>query len=141
MAEEKSAKAEKQAASTSAPASTADDPKLFGALCYIPFFAISLIVSLFIILTEKKNDKFMAFHAWQSLLFSLAVFVILVPLYFGTFLVGVVSGGIGMALYCLVIPLGFIAFVAMLFLAYKAYLGEKFKLPVVGDFAEKQANK
>jgi uncharacterized membrane protein len=31
-------------------------------------------------------------------------------------------------------------FVLWIFLMYKAYQGEKFKLPIIGDFAEKQAN-
>jgi uncharacterized membrane protein len=32
-----------------------------------------------------------------------------------------------------------VIFLAWLFLMYKAYTGEKFKVPVIGDIAEKQA--
>jgi uncharacterized membrane protein len=38
------------------------------------------------------------------------------------------------------ILLGIVMFVLWILLMYKAYEGEKFKLPFIGDFAEKQAN-
>ena len=41
------------------------------------------------------------------------------------------------ALIYLVLGLG--GFILWLFLMYKAYQGEKFKLPIVGDMAEKNA--
>jgi uncharacterized membrane protein len=36
--------------------------------------------------------------------------------------------------------IGLAMFILWIVLMYKAYHGEKFKLPIVGDFAEKQAN-
>ena len=38
------------------------------------------------------------------------------------------------------ILLGLGMFVLWIVLMYKAYQGEKFKLPIIGDFAEKQTN-
>ena len=36
-------------------------------------------------------------------------------------------------------PLRLLSFILMIFLMFKAYNNEKFKLPVIGDLAEKQA--
>ena len=35
-------------------------------------------------------------------------------------------------------PLRLLSFILMIFLMFKAYNNEKFKLPVIGDLAEKQ---
>lgn len=108
--------------------------KLLAALCYI----IAVLVPLFVIFTEKKNDKFLAFHAWQSLLYSIAWIVVFFLL---SILIGVVSvatAGIGTLLGCLYIPVSAVAFLYGLFLAYKAYQGEKIMAPVIGEYAQKQ---
>ena len=118
------------------PASSGDDG-LFGALCYI----IGFIVPLFILFTEKKNNKFLVFHAWQSLILGVAAFVVFFGLGIVTMVLSVVTGGLASVLSCLYFPLMLVVFVAALFCAYKAYQGERYKLPMIGDFAEKQANK
>lgn len=134
MADEKTAQ-KKEAAPVSSGAG--DDSKLFGALCYI----IGILVPLFVLFTEKKNDKFLSFHAWQSLLLT----VVWVVLWFGlgavTVVLSFVTMGFGGLVGCLFLPLALVAFIVIVFLAYKAYMGEKFKLPILGDFAEKQASK
>ncbi|MFH1521281.1 MAG: DUF4870 domain-containing protein [Candidatus Micrarchaeota archaeon] len=117
------------------PSSGGED-NLFGALCYI----ITLWVPLFVLFTDKKTNKFLAFHAWQSLILSVVWVVV-----FGGFSVitGILTvfSGIGALLSCLLFPLGGVALLAHLFLAYKAYQGETYKLPIVGEFAEKQVAK
>jgi uncharacterized membrane protein len=119
-----------------APKASSDD-NIFGALCYI----LGIIVPLFVLFTEKKSNKFLAFHAWQSI----ALTVLAVAIIFGASIVitvlTIVSGGIASVLGCLLLPIDLVVFCAVLFTAYKAYLGEKYKLPIIGDFAEKQASK
>ncbi len=107
---------------------------IIAALCYI----ISVLVPLFVLFTEKKSNKFLAFHAWQSLLLSVVFIVIWVGLGIVTLIASVVTMGVGGVLGCLYIPLAIIFLVAILLPAYKGYLGEKYKLPLIGDFAEKQ---
>ena len=128
MAEEKQAKP--------APASSSDD-NIFAALCYI----IGVIVPLFVLFTEKKSNKFLAFHAWQSLIFSVAMVVIMIGYWIVTFILAVLTGGLAGILSCLIVPLVFLVMLYVLLVAYKAYQGERYKMPVIGNMAEKQAMK
>ncbi len=65
MPEEK--KVEKKAAAPEpAQSSGSSDSNLFGMLCYF----ISFWVPLFVLFTDKKNDKFVAFHAYHPGEFS-----------------------------------------------------------------------
>jgi len=110
---------------------------LLAAIGYI----IAVLVPLFVIFTEKKNDKFLAFHAWQSLLFSVAVFVVFVVLGIITTVLGFIPGVnvvAGLLAACGIPILMLVMVLFALFLAYKAYQGEKYKIPMIGDFAEKQ---
>ena len=92
-----------------------------GALCYI----LGFVSGIFFILTEKKN-KFVRFHAMQSIIVFLGLtFLMMIPF-------------LGWILSVFIVPLSLILW---LFLMYKAYQGEKFKLPIIGDLAEKQAEK
>ena len=97
------------------------DENIEGALCYV-FGFVSGVVFL---LLEKEN-KFVRFHAMQSVMVFLGIIIITaIPL-------------VGWLMSIFIIPLGIALW---LILIYKAYQGEKFKLPVVGDFAEKQLKK
>jgi uncharacterized membrane protein len=92
-----------------------------GALCYF----LGFISGAFFLFTEKEN-KFVRFHAMQSIIvFGILFLVSFVPV-------------LGWILSVFLVPL---ALLLWLFLMYKAYQGEKFKLPVIGDLAEQQAEK
>ncbi|MBI5227537.1 DUF4870 domain-containing protein [Candidatus Micrarchaeota archaeon] len=113
--------------------STDDDSKLFGALCYV----IGIIVPLFILFTDKKENKFLAFHAYQSLIFGVAVFAMFIALSIFSFVITILTSGIGGFLgLCIMLPLWLGALLAMVFMAYKAWMGEKYLLPVIGSMAE-----
>jgi uncharacterized membrane protein len=84
-------------------------------LCYLGGW----ITGLIFVLIEKENS-FVRFHAWQSIIVSVAMVVLsFIPL---------------VNLFIWVI-----GFILLIFLMFKAYQGQMFKLPVIGDFAEKQA--
>ncbi len=88
-----------------------------GALCY--FFG--WLTGLFFILTEKKSD-FVKFHAWQSVItFGILTVLSFVPL--------------------LNFIIWFLSLFLWAFLMYKAYQGEKFMMPAVGEIAKKQSEK
>lgn len=91
-----------------------EDQNLKGALAYL----LGFMTGIFFLMTEKENE-FIRFHARQSII----VFVILFVLNF----IPLVN--------FFVIP---ISLILWLFLMYKAYSGEKYKLPYIGGFAEKQ---
>ncbi|GMB01528.1 DUF4870 domain-containing protein [Pelosinus sp. IPA-1] len=83
-----------------------------------------------IFLVLEKENKFVRFHALQSLVTFLGLFILstvirLIPI-----------------LGLLLSPLIAIAsMVLWLVLLYKAYIGEKYKLPVIGTWVEKQIDK
>ncbi len=116
------------------PAAGSGDDNLFGALAYI----IAVLLPLFILFSDKKSNKFLVFHAWQSLLFSVAWVVIWIVFTVITVIGGIISGGLGFILSCVSLLLLLVMLVLALFLAYRAYKGERYKLPVIGDIAEKQ---
>lgn len=95
------------------------DPKLAGLLCYI------WIVGLVFLIISK--DKFVRFHALQSLIMGIAFAVISAILVF----VPIVN-----FFSWILWPAYMVLIVVMMI---KAYNGEKFKLPIIGDIAEKSS--
>ncbi len=109
----------------SSASSTGLDPKLGGVLSYLLGF-----VSGVIFLIIEKQDRFVRFHAFQS-----------VATFAGLFVLSVVAGFIpfvGWIVAALVGPVGFILWIVLM---VKAFQGETFKLPVIGDWAEEQASR
>lgn len=103
------------------------DENIEGALCYI----LGFLTGILFLLLEKEN-KFVRFHAMQSLITFLSLFII--EIFFGAMLIWIPV--IGWMMYVMIILL---SFVLWLLLMFKAYQGEKFKLPIIGKIAENQA--
>lgn len=98
------------------------DENIEGALCYVLGFVTGII---FLIL--EKDNKFVKFHAMQSIIIFVLLFVVIAIL-------GIIP------LFWVIIPLIWIVeLILWLLLMYKAYQKEMFKLPIVGDIAAKQA--
>lgn len=107
---------EEKKRSTGLPANTA------AALSYV----LGLITGIAFLVLEKE-DKFVRFHSLQSIAFSVVTVV-------GWTVLTIIP-----VLGWLILPLwGLGAFALWLFLIIKAYQGEKFKLPYLGEWAEKQ---
>lgn len=88
-------------------------------------YLLGFITGVVMLLVEK-NNKFVRFHAMQSVVTFGLLFVLgLVPV-------------IGWVLGVVLVPITFILWLVLMF---KAYQGEMYKLPLVGDFAEKQLAK
>jgi len=109
-------------------------PNLAAALSYL----LTLITGILFLVIEKEN-KYVRFHAMQAILFGAAWLILWIVL-------GIIStalwftpvfGWVINALASLVLVLGGV--VLWLLLMYKAYQGERFKPPIVGDIAEKNA--
>jgi uncharacterized membrane protein len=91
---------------------------------------IVIIAIVFLIVEPFKNDKFVRFHAFQSIFYWIAVIVIFM-------LIGMLFPlSMWILLYW---PLRLLSVIGMVLLMVKAYNNEKFKLPFIGDLAEKQA--
>lgn len=98
--------------------STGIEPKVAGLLCYLLGWVTGVI---FLIL--EKEDKFVRFHAVQSTITFGIVFIIYIIFFW-------------LPLFWILWLLAAILWVVLM---YKAYQGEKYKLPVIGDLAEKYA--
>jgi uncharacterized membrane protein len=99
---------------------TSDD-KLWAALSYV--FAPVLGVIVFL-MEDKKARPFIKFHAVQSIVVSIVVWILVA-------IIATVTLGIG----GICAPLVWFVF---LYWAYKAYQGEAVTIPFVTDFIKKQ---
>ena len=110
-------------------------------LCYLPICSINLIYSIIVLVVEKDN-RLVRFHAFQSLLLIAACFVGVVAVVVVGGILGGITGSFTISmlfsLLAWVIGLAFLG--AAIFMCVKAYSGDQFKLPVIGDMAEKWAN-
>ena len=95
------------------------DEKLTGALCYLLVWVTGIVFYLL-----EKDNKFVRFHAMQSILVFLPLTII--SWFFSWFL------------WWLGWLIGLLIFILWIVLMIKAFQGEKFKLPIVGDIAENQ---
>ncbi len=95
---------------------------LEGLLCY----ALGWITGLVFLILEP-NNAFVRFHALQSLVTFLGLFII-------SFVVGLVPV-LGILANVLLLPLQIVLWILLM---VKAYKGERYKLPIAGDFVEKQ---
>lgn len=101
------------------------DENIEGVLAYV----LGWITGLVFWVLEPEN-KFVRFHAMQSIVVFGALTVVEIVLGFIPIL-GFILGAI----------LGLAGFALWLWLMYKAYQGELYKLPWAGDFAEQQVNR
>ena len=115
--------------------STGLDPKLAGLLCYI----LGIITGLIFFLIEKSNDV-VRFHAAQSILFSGSMIVVWIVLTILQFVILSISLSLGSIFSLLTMLLGLAVFVLWVVLLIQGYSGEKWKLPVIGDVAERMAS-
>jgi uncharacterized membrane protein len=115
--------------------STGLDPKLAGLLCYI----LGIITGLIFFLIEKSNDV-VRFHAAQSIVFSGAVIVLWIVLMIVGLILTSISWTLGNLFGLLTLVLWLGLFVVWVVLLIKGYSGEKWKLPVLGDMAERIAS-
>jgi uncharacterized membrane protein len=112
--------------------STGLDPKLAGLLCYI----LGPITGIIFFLVEKTHAV-VRFHAAQSIVFGIAWVVLWVILSIVGIILHQISWTIGnlFGLVTLLVWLGL--FIVWIVLLIKGYSGEKWKLPIVGDMAER----
>jgi uncharacterized membrane protein len=117
------------------------DTNVGALLCYLPICLISVIYSIIVIVSDKEN-RFMRFHAFQSLLLTALYIVVIIAVQIVSgVLVGVTGSGALAGLVGLLALVVVVAFLgAMVYGMIKGYQGQQFKFPIVGDMAEKWAN-
>jgi uncharacterized membrane protein len=110
------------------------------------------ILALISLIMEKEN-RFVKFHAVQSLLLSAAAIVVMIALWVIGFILviagiaasaatdsGALSGLVGILLGLVWLVFAIAMLAAIIMGAVKAYNGVEFKLPVIGNMAEKWSN-
>lgn len=117
-------------------------------LCYIGNFlcCLGLVLAIVFLFTEKEN-RFVKFHAVQALFLvalQIAVGIIIQVL---SVIVGFVLDTINLGFVAGLLSWGFSVLVFVIFLIFwilggiKAYGGQWYKLPIIGEFAWKTINK
>ena len=99
------------------------DENIASALCYLLIWLTGLIFYL-----VEKDNKMVKFHALQSILTFLPLQIIYWILFYVFWWTGIT--------YFLTMLVGLIMFILWIVLMIKAYQGEKYKLPIVGDIAD-----
>ena len=105
-----------------------------GLLCYVFGWVTGLI---FLLIEPYKNDKFVRFHAFQSIFFNVGLIAVYIVLIILGIILGVIHLGLLMLPLWLVVWVGIVG--TWIFLMVKAYGNQTFKLPIIGELAAKQA--
>jgi uncharacterized membrane protein len=105
-----------------------------GAIAYL-----TIIPAIIFLVIEPYNKiPFVRFHSWQSIGLCLAALVLQVIVSIFEIMVHFIPGIV--LLFSLIhLAIGLGLFLVWLFVILKASKGEWYKLPFIGDFAEKQA--
>jgi len=117
-------------AATAAPVSGMAD-NVAGMLAYITIIP----AIIFLVMEPFNRNRFVRFHSFQCLFFAGALIVLHIGL--SIFTIVPFLALITFPLHLLVSLGGFILWIVLLL---KANQGQMYKLPVIGDLAEKQAN-
>ena len=97
-------------------------------------YVLGFVTGIIFLIIEK--DPFVRFHAMQSIVVSLAFFVL-------SWILGIISVFLGLTVFLAwvgpllsgILMIG--GFVLWLMLIYKAYQGEKWQVPYIGKFVER----
>lgn len=108
-----------------AAADTKSNENMMGAATYL----LGFITGIVFLLIEKQS-KFVRFHAMQSTM-----------LFGGVFVANLALGFVPLLGWLLGLLLSFATFVLWIVCMWKAFQGEMYKVPFVGDLAEKQLAK
>jgi uncharacterized membrane protein len=125
--------------SPSAPATSSQSglaENVAGLLCYV----LGWITGLIFFLTDKR--PFVRFHAAQSIVVfgALMIIRIIIGMLFATS--GLAGMGTGFSLGIMLSGLvSIVSLILWILLMVKAYQGERFRLPIAAEFADKLAGK
>ena len=118
------------------------DQNIGALLCYLGNLvcALGLIYSIIVIVTDKTN-KLPRFHAFQSVLLSVVgvILAVVVNILAGIAVAansGLLATVLGLLAFVVYIGL----FIAVIFTAVKAFQGQIFKLPIIGNMADSWSN-
>jgi uncharacterized membrane protein len=110
------------------------EENIAGLLCYI----FGWVSGLIFLLIDKR--PFVKFHAAQSIAFNIAIFAVYVAFaivgFVFTMITAMLHFPVGFLMVFLWPIIGIGVLITWIFLMYKAYSHEKFKLPIIGNMVE-----
>jgi uncharacterized membrane protein len=122
------------------------DTNVGAGICYVGNLvcALGLIYSIIVVATDKTN-KLTRFHAFQSIFLTLASIPLTILYMVGFGIAIAIDSALGFPLFfflvwLIVLILGLAVFVGMIYSAIKAFQGEIFKLPIIGNLADQYSN-
>jgi uncharacterized membrane protein len=107
-----------------------------GLLAYITIIP----AIIFLVMEPYNKNRFIRFHSFQCLFLHVAWVVLWIALMILSVVLAFIPVLGHLLSFLLWLVLGLGIFVVWIVLLLKAYQGQMFKLPVIGDMAEKQAN-
>ena len=118
-------------------------PNVAAMLIYLPVCFIGLICAILFgfMLDPYKQNRFIRFHADQSIALHVAYIVIFIAWLIVSFILTAIGRIFALITFPInmLLCLGFL--ILMIVCMVKAYGNATFKVPVIGDWAEKQANR
>lgn len=120
------------------------DANVAAGLCYLPICGISLIMSIIVLVTDKTN-KLPRFHAFQSLLLLASTIPLVIVYAVGFGIALAIDAMIGFPLFMIIVwlimvVLGLAIFVFLIIALIKAFQGQIYKIPVIGNMADNWSN-
>ncbi|HRI04460.1 MAG: hypothetical protein WBC19_09535 [Pyrinomonadaceae bacterium] len=123
------------------------DQNVAAGLAYLPICLCHLIVSIGIIATDKTN-KLPRFHAFQSLMLSASMIVAYIVMMVVGAVIMVVAGAADVPALAFLAIIAYVIFLLVILLlvigliisCIKGFQGQIFKLPIIGNLADKWSN-
>lgn len=134
-----------QGAAAPAAAGSSESPtagieeNVAGLLCYL----FGWVSGLIFLLIDKR--AFVRFHGAQAIAFNICLIPLWIVYLIVNFIFIAITAAIhvpllGLMTWILIPLIGIVIFATWVFLMYKAYEHEKFKLPIIGDIVERMVN-
>ena len=101
-------------------------------ICYVP------VVGVIFILIEKE-DRMVLFHAWQATIFGISWIAIIIGIEIISAILGAIVGFLGIVVGLFVPLIALFAIILWIICLVKAYQGEAWRIPVIGDYAAGKA--
>ncbi|MGD0479194.1 MAG: hypothetical protein ABSA42_03415 [Terracidiphilus sp.] len=105
-----------------------------GAIAYLTFIP----AILFLVMEPYRRNSYVRYHSWQSILFFLAAFAVNVVLAFLLVFALLFSPTLHVFVWRAIVLFWIAVWIACV---VNAAMGKRFKLPLIGEFAEQQAEK
>ena len=121
------------------------DANVAAGLCYVANLVcyLGLVLSIVVLVTDKVN-KLARFHAAQSLILFATSLIICIPGYFIAVALMLMNSTItsllGGFVWLVILVVGIALFVFMIISAIKAFQGQVYKIPFIGNFADNWSN-